>query len=607
MTFRELRERPWREPTPATPIAWLPPENGGPARWLTVGEWHGRIGAWQQRLAGTPNPSGRWRLYEPDPVEFSAAMVAIWERGDHVILPADNQPETLRNLSDTGIALGQIAPSSGSEKAAASGSERDAARPLASQPPQWSTRPLPEIAVSLYTSGSSGEPQRLDKRFGQLDAELATQALLWPLKGNLVVSQVSHQHIYGLLFSILRPLCEGSPFSAQPCRYPETLRTWLQSCRDEELRMVLVSAPPALSRLPETPDWAPVSGALDTIYSSGAPLSRDASDQVEACLGTSVHEVYGSSETGGIGWRVQQRGSTWTPFPGVEVDQDADSRLWLRSRHLESPDRWQRQADLIVLTDDGFELLGRTDRIVKIGGKRISLTAMDRALAELPGVERAQTLTLQRRDLRLAAIIQLAPEALPHDHARHRETVKRLRRALAARFETPALPRYWRFVSHWPTNAQGKLSADIRQRLFQDLDDRRAPRWLGECALEDGWQITLEVPERCAYVDGHFDGHPVLPGMTLVHWAMQQARRLFALTADFAGLERLRFPQPLLPGDRFVLTLRLRQDASHQGDTGASLRLECDSHRGKHVTGRVALVSRPTFDSKPSRDGAHAE
>jgi len=594
MTFRELSGRPWRDRALAAPIAWLPPENGGPARWLTVGEWHGRIGAWQQQLAGTSNPSGRWRLYEPDPVEFSAALVAIWERGDHVILPADNQPETLRNLSNTGVALGQTAPVSRSEEGAS---------PLfASQSPQWSTQPLPEIAVSLYTSGSSGEPQRLDKRFDQLDAELATQALLWPLKGSLVVSQVSHQHIYGLLFSILRPLCEGSPFSAQICRYPETLRNWLQSCQDEGLRMVLVSAPPALSRLPETPDWIPASTALDTIYSSGAPLSRDASDQVEACLGTPVHEVYGSSETGGIGWRVQQRGSSWTPFPGVGVDQDADNRLWLRSRHLETPDQWQRQADLIVLTEDGFELLGRTDRIIKIGGKRISLTAMDRALAELPGVERAQTLTLQRRDLRLAAVIQLDTDALPHDHAQHRETVKRLRQALAARFETPALPRYWRFVSHWPTNAQGKLSADIRQRLFQDLNDRRAPRWLGECALEDGWQVTLEVPERCAFVDGHFDDHPVLPGMTLVHWAMQQARRLFVLKADFAGLERLRFPQPLLPGDRFELTLRHRQQ-----DSGASLRLDCDSQRGKHATGRVALVSRQTFDSRPSRDDTHAE
>lgn len=579
MTFRELTRRPWRDRDPTHPVAWIPPGSLAPSQWLGVEAWHGRIGAWQRQLLETPNTCGVWRLFESDPVEFSAALIAIWERGDRVILPADNQPETLEALNDTGVALGQAASMS-------TVSEGETARHLASQPPTWSSRPLPEIAVSLYTSGSSGDPQRLDKRFDQLDAELATQASLWPLAGHLVVSQVSHQHIYGLLFSILRPLCEASPFSAQPCRYPETLHTWLRCCEAEGRRIVLVSAPPALSRLPEALEWQPVNTALATIYSSGAPLSKDASDQVFERLGKPVHEIYGSSETGGIGWRVQQRGAAWTALPGVEVKHDEESRLWLRSRHLETPNQWQRQADLIALTDDGFELLGRADRIVKIGGKRLSLTAMDRALATLPGVDRATTWTLQRRDLRLAAVIQLSPDAMPHDHRQHREAVKRLRRALAARFETPALPRYWRFVDHWPTNTQGKLSAEIRQRLFQDLEDRRAPRWLGERPHESGWRITLEVPEHCAYVDGHFDGQPVLPGIALVHWAMRQARRLFALNADFSGLERLRFPQPLLPGDRFEMTLGHRQD-----DAGGSLRIECDSQRGKHVSGRIALTA----------------
>lgn len=582
MTFRRLADRPWRDRATTDAIAWIPPEADTPSRWLTAPEWHARIGAWQQRLLETPNTSGSWRLFEPDPIEFSAALIAIWERGDRVVLPADNQPKTLSALDEAGVALGPTEPG---RKSGRTGSPPD-------HPPQWHSRPLPAIAVSLYTSGSSGEPQRLDKRFDQLDAELATQASLWPLSGRLVVSQVSHQHIYGLLFSILRPLCENSPFSARPCRYPETLYTWLQHCQATGKRMILVSAPPALSRLPEALDWKPVSAALATIYSSGAPLSKDASDRVHERLGHSVHEVYGSSETGGIAWRVLQQAPDWTALPGVEVSHDEDHRLWLRSRHLETPDQWQRQADLIARTQQGFELLGRADRIVKIGGKRISLTAMDRALSALPGVERAQTLTLQRRDLRLAAIVQLSPNDIPHDHRQHRDTVKRLRRELAAHFETPVLPRYWRFVAPWPTNSQGKLSAEIRQRLFLDLEDRRAPRWLGEQLHENGWRITLEVPEHCAYVDGHFDGQPVVPGIALVHWAMQQARRLFTLNGEFESLERLRFPQPLLPGDRFEMSLDHRRS-----DGTESLRLEGESQRGKHVTGRVALIHRQARES----------
>lgn len=587
--YRKLIERPWRARPPSAPFAWRPPGRSTRPDWIRVEDWHQRIGAWQALLEQHAAMTTTWLLFEPDPLEFSAALVAIWERGDSVLLPADNQPETVGALHRAGVALGQV------PGAASAGAGR---------PPRWSSQPLPEIALSLYTSGSTGEPQRLDKSFAQLDAELATQASLWPFEGRVVISQVSHQHIYGLLFAILRPLCEGAPIAATTCRYPETLLAWLACCRDDARQAVLVSAPPALSRLPETLDWQPVHPALARIYSSGAPLSRAASDLAQACLGTPVHEVYGSSETGGIAWRIQQRGEAWTPFPGIEVRNDDEQRLWLRSPHLATPEIWQRQADRIRFAGDGFVLLGRADRIVKIGGKRISLTAVDRALNALLGVERAQALPLQRRDLRLAAVVQLSETELPRDHAARRDAVRRLRQQLAARFETPALPRYWRFVDHWPTNAQGKLSADIRQRLFQDLDDRRAPRWLGERPVDGGWCITLEVPEQSAYVDGHFDAQPVLPGVTLVHWAMQLARRLFSLEAHFAGLERLRFPLPLLPGDRFEMTLvhtpahrrdAARQTSRHDSPRSEdprkeSLQLHCDSRRGRHVSGRIALT-----------------
>ncbi|GHB16108.1 AMP-binding protein [Salinicola rhizosphaerae] len=568
MSFLELRERPWRQRATTDTVAWYPATPTRPQGWLSIAEWHLRIGAWQ-RLLDTFESTGQrtWLLFEPDPVEFSAALIAIWERGDEVLLPADNQPETVASLAHAGVALGAIAG------AGSAGED---------QPPIWGDEPLPENALSLYTSGSTGEPQRLTKRFAQLDAEMATHATLWPLAQRVVISQVSHQHIYGLFFSLLRPICEGAPFAARLCPYPETLHAWLGELQAD--RGVLISAPPALSRLAPAMDWSPVTTSLARIHSSGAPLPKAASDDVRQQLGTPVFEVYGSSETGGIGWRDQQHGDEWTPLPGVEVRTDDDHRLWLRSPHLDAPNAWQRQADCIALTSTGFVLEGRADRIVKIGGKRVSLTAVDRALESQPEVVRAQTLPLQRRDLRLAAIVQLSAETLPHDHATHRATVQRLRRALAARFEAQSLPRYWRFVTDWPSNAQGKLSAEIRRRLFLDLDDRRAPRWLGEHIEDGAWRLTLEVPEHCAYLDGHFDGQPVLPGVALIHWTMQAAQRLLGAETTFAGVERLRFPTLLLPGDRFEMTLEHRLKDGQQ-----SLRVQCLGQRGEHMSGRVLL------------------
>ena len=111
-------------------------------------------------------------------------------------------------------------------------------------------------AVVLSTSeASTGNPVQLAKRFDQLEAELSAHARLWPLVDSGVISQVSHQHIYGLLTGILHPLCAGAPFCGGESRYPEALMARLQEADTAGLHPVVVSSPAQLSRLPEHLPW----------------------------------------------------------------------------------------------------------------------------------------------------------------------------------------------------------------------------------------------------------------------------------------------------------------------------------------------------------------
>ncbi|MCP1365705.1 AMP-binding protein, partial [Halomonas sp. BBD48] len=502
-----LLDAPWRQAHPHDIMAWNA-DTGGPA--LSQAEFRERIGAWQSRLDALAPPGQRWLLCHRDPVAFTAALIALWERGDSAVLPADDRPETLEAISPLVAArLGDIADGhlAGSPKV-----------------PRWGCLSADRIAVSLFTSGSTGEPKQLDKTFAQLDAELATHRALWPLEGSLVISQVSHQHIYGLLFAILRPLCEGAPMAARTCRYPETLCAWLQGlarCAGEQAHVphsaVLISAPPPLERLPAELDWRPANARLTRILSSGAPLSAAASAHARGVLGIGISEIYGSSETGGIAWRDQQVSDHWTPLPGIEVRDDDEGRLWLRSPFLTDPDSWEAQADRIAPVTDGFRLLGRSDRIAKVGGKRLSLTGMDRMLEACHGVTRAHTLPLATRDNRLGAIVQLTAEHIPHDHAARRSLIRALRTLLLPAFEPTVIPRYWRFVDAWPTNAQGKLSAEIVALLFADLQERSLPRWLGiETPESHTCRVALEVPERLVFCQGHFPDRPVVPGVVMI-------------------------------------------------------------------------------------------
>nr|WP_299242075.1 AMP-binding protein [uncultured Halomonas sp.] len=586
-----LLSAPWRNAPLDQPIGWrcAAPLSQAAVSWSVL---HGRIGAWQALLDSLAPQGQRWLLHLREPLEFAAALLACWERGDSVVLPADDRPETLTGVDR--LTRGRLGDVAEGHRAGPDGGI-----------PRWGTLDADALALSLYTSGSSGDPQRLDKCFAQLDAELSMHARLWPLEGRLVISQVSHQHIYGLLFAILRPLCERAPMATSLCRYPETLSDWLarlatmhhsasagvsSDTLDAPPGAVLITAPPPLERLPRELDWQAAPQMLSHIHSSGAPLSQAASDGALEALGVPVSEIYGSSETGGIAWRIQQQNSCWTPLPGVEIRDDAQGTLWLRSPFLDSAD-WQRQADRISLETSGFRLLGRVDHILKVGGKRLSLTSMDRTLGTYPGVLGARTIALPERNTRLGAIVQLEPALIPQDHTTRRALTEALRQHLLETFESTVIPRYWRFVDAWPSNSQGKLAGAVVTQLFRDLQNRRVPRWLGvEFEGDERCRVTLEVPERLIYLQGHFDAKPVVPGVVIVQWAIELAREHLGLKGEFQGLERVKFPRLLCPGDRVELLLFLAPDPP-RGERNVKLAFTLKGRQATHASGKALFSS----------------
>ncbi len=59
-------------------------------------------------------------------------------------------------------------------------------------------------------------------------------------------------------------------------------------------------------------------------------------------------------------------------------------------------DGWQRMGDRVAFRGDGsFELLGRADRVAKIEDKRVSLTEIERRLAEHAYVKDAVAVALE--------------------------------------------------------------------------------------------------------------------------------------------------------------------------------------------------------------------
>ena len=520
--------------------------------------WHAAFAA----HAGT-----RWALYFEDSLEFAAALLGAWHAGKEVYLPGDALPATLGSLrSQVDGFAGPLPP------------EYAPLTPIAGAgTPPWHALDVETTLVVVYTSGSSGEPLAIPKHLRQLDAEVAIQAHCWDaLSGDAtVLATVSHQHIYGLLFRVMWPLASGRPLLAERLLYPESMVDALAQGPS-----VLVTSPAHLKRLPEQLDWPSVKRAgLRLVFSSGGPLPPEAAQECMRLTGQAPIEIYGSSETGGIAWRQRANPSAlhWTTLPGVEV-RVVDDQLQVRSAHL--PDsQWFTGTDRVALHESGFELLGRSDRIVKIEEKRISLTALDAGLLASGYLEAVASFALPGARSTLAVVAAPNAKGWAVLQQQGKSAFNRLLRAgLAGQVESSVLPRRWRYVWGLPVNSQGKTTQAVLERCF----DPRLPQALCITRSAQDAHIQIAVAESLPQFEGHFPQTPILPGVAQVEWALHFGRMLFSLPPVFLGLEALKFQRVIVPGSVVHLTLRFAPERTR-------LEFMLHSDAGQHATGRVLM------------------
>jgi acyl-CoA synthetase (AMP-forming)/AMP-acid ligase II/3-hydroxymyristoyl/3-hydroxydecanoyl-(acyl carrier protein) dehydratase len=487
----------------------------------------------------------RLAVHLEDAGELAVALFGAWRAGVSVLMPADLQaPTRARWAGEADAWL--------SDQAEDLRLEQLLAEPL---PP--ALLDLDTCCLSLCTSGSSGEPKLIEKRLRQLASEVDALERLWgaELGSACIVGSVATQHIYGLLFRVLWPLCAGRRFARQQLAFAEDL----QRASREHSAFAWVASPALLKRMGDNLDWPGLS-AVRRVFSSGGALPVEAAQQLYERLGQWPTEIFGSSETGGIAWR--QGDSLWQAFDGVHVSQDRDGALLVESPYLPTG-HIEHTADAARFAANGrFELLGRLDRIVKLEEKRVSLPLLEHALETHGWVSEARLGVVQENRASLGALVVLSPSGLHalRNQGRRRLT-EQLREHLRPHCEAIALPRRWRLLRQLPLNAQGKLpQADVDALLHAPRP--LEPELLRKQQVDGEWHLALAIPPDLAYFSGHFPQSPVLPGVVQVDWAMNLGQRLLDLPTRFAGMEVLKFQKLIRPGDEVWLTLRFDAERS---------------------------------------------
>jgi acyl-CoA synthetase (AMP-forming)/AMP-acid ligase II len=493
-------------------------------------------------------PARRIALFLDDRLAFTTALFAAWQEGKQVVLPGDVLPATLKALAPHVDAFAGDFPHTPTLPAPAAAPFNLPGTDLDGE----------HEGLVIFTSGTTGAPTAIPKRLRQLFDEVATLEATFGARlgeGAACFSTVSHQHIYGLLCSVLWPVFARRALSARRLEYPEQLEQVLA-----QAPCVLISSPAHLKRLPEAARWRT---QLRAVFSSGGPLSPEGAARCGQVLGQQPIELYGSSETGGIAWREGQ-GQPWRPLRGVAVRASAEGTLELASPHLPTAD-WFTTADRIQLVGDSFTLLGRADRIAKIEEKRVSLELIERTALATGLLSEARVVTLEvgaRRILGLVGVPTAEGLALGR-----KPLVEQLKAALATAVERVALPRRYRFVEALPVDDQGKVTGARLAPLFSP--ERPEPRWLERTPRRATLEVDLSPGLRV--LDGHFPGTPIVAGVAQLDWAIAWSREAFPVSGQLVRLDAVKFRRLMVPGqvvrltlewnaERFTLTFRYTSD-----------------------------------------------
>jgi len=428
--------------------------------------------------------------------------------------------------------------------------------------------------LSLYTSGSTGKPKKITKTLGNLEAEIRNLEVVFGsrMKDAVCLSTVSHQHIYGLLFQVLWPICSGRVFDSRAQFFPSELKSRMERLS----RFILISSPSHLHRLADLIDLAAHREQVCCVFSSGGPLDRSSSLRLSEVLDQGVVEVFGSTETGGVAYRTQTSSSNshlWTSFPDIELRTEDDQRLSLRSPYID-PTCWYGMEDRVLFSDCGrFELLGRADRVVKVEGKRVSLHEVEERLRTSTLVNEARALLLERGRSYLGVVLVPSEEGKQSVGELGLAHFKGLLKAeLAGYFERVVLPRKWRVVSSIPRNSLGKTTQESLRKLFKQ-QHKVEPTVISVTKSGNEVDLELQVCENTLYFDGHFPGRPILPGVAQVDWAATLGKAHLDLPGSFKGLEALKFFSFILPDSQVKLNLTYKPEKqklyfSYQGENG---------------------------------------
>ena len=479
-------------------------------------------------------------LYESDAYRFLIWLLAIWQEGRKVLVPVDMSIALNPSFSDW-LKIGEFDNS---------------------RLPNWGddVDPINEIfheldpnfdALGVFTSGSTGDPVRIDKKIWQLENEV--EALEYTFGESIprdvsFIRSVSLQHFFGMPFALFWAISRGSKIKRQAIKGGHEWNT--------SFPQVLVTSPSFLKSIKDLDtEHKNIGTGVKSIFSAGGVLDDAVHKTINQIANTRVVDIYGSSETGHIAWRSSPD-MPWSLQRGVEFKKPIDEILEIKSKFCPDDD-WFSTSDLARQSGNSFEILGRADRILKIEGTRISLSQLINAIKGSDLVEDCHISDLEGgRRSQLGCVIKLSSHGCLLIWTEGKlALINHLKNFLRGKVNAIAIPRRWRFVDNFPQNDMGKVIKRDLDNLFSD--GIKSPIVVSRRADGLVLELVLDMSKTLACFNGHFDGFPVVPGVALIEWVIKYSQEIIGASPGFIGMSQVKFQGFIKPNQIVHLKLDL--------------------------------------------------
>ena len=353
---------------------------------------------------------------------------------------------------------------------------------------EWRNAASDQLALMLYTSGTTGRPKGACITHGSLTANLDMLEKAWQWSAaDTLLHALPLFHLHGLLVALHGALHAGATCIMHPRFDAVRIAEDLQSGECS----VFMAVPTMYRRILAAIGHQEIDLRHMRLLTSGSDrLPVEVFERIERQLGHRVVERYGMTETGIMlsnpldGDRIA--GQVGIPLPGVEM-RVADpgsgalcehgvvgefqtkgphvfAGYWHDARKTEesfTEDGWFRTGDIGLRDEQGrYELKSRLKDIIISGGLNVYPVEVEHVLARHPDVDQCAVVGIRDEDWG-EAVTAFMVSANPKTQAR--ELARHCRKSLAA-YKTP---KRFVFLEGLPRNAMGKVQKDVLARSIR--------------------------------------------------------------------------------------------------------------------------------------------